>query len=191
MRSSFDLNATTAKANSHDPHDPGWWVDLKTSACRLAASVAWISFTNWENVLGTCETFCRKSACAEKAHSVRIQETTSELSPEEKGKKKSWQSQPEFNHRAHLQNIHLPLDYMHCTRLPDKCVDGSRFPPPGRPLSAPPWEPVCPACHAREKEHRHHFDCSPQPRHCRSTLCQAHSLLVSKISHSGQGNCRA
>lgn len=67
-----------------------------------------------------------------------------------------------------------------------------------RPQQIPAWPSsissslrTCLPCHAREKEHRHHFDCSSQPQHCRSTLCQAHSLLVSKISHSGQGNCRA
>lgn len=49
---------------------------------------------------------------------------------------------------------------------------------------------TCLPCHAGEKEHRHHFDCSSQPKHCRSTVCQAHSL-VSKISHSGQGEMQS
>lgn len=61
---------------------------------------------------------------------------------------------------------------------------------PARPSSVGSSLRTCLPCHAREKEHRHHFDCSSQPQHCRSTVCQAHSLLVSKISHSGQGNCR-
>lgn len=50
---------------------------------------------------------------------------------------------------------------------------------------------TCLPCHPRERELRHHFDCSSQIRHCRSTLCQAHSLLVSKISHSGQGELQS
>ena len=41
-----------------------------------------------------------------------------------------------------------PPDYIHCTRLRDKCVNRSRF-LARSPLSAPPWEPVCPATPGR------------------------------------------
>lgn len=93
--------------------------------------------------------------------------------------KETSQSRPALNHRARLQNIHhtpftAPAAYeTNVLTAADSCLAASLR--------------TCLPCHAREKEHRHHFDCSSQPQHCRSTVCQAHSLLVSKISHSGQG----
>lgn len=82
-------------------------------------------------------------------------------------------------HPANERHTHT-----HCQS--DKCVEHSRF-LSACPLAAPPGEPVCPAWlprRGRRKARRHHFDCSSQPQHCRSTVCQAHTLLVSKISHT-------
>lgn len=61
---------------------------------------------------------------------------------------------------------------------------------PARSSSSSSSSRTCLPCLAAtpgRKARRHHFDCSSQPQHCRSTVCQAHTLLVSKISHSGQG----
>ena len=104
------------------------------------------------------------------------------------------QPPPQSTHHPSMTRLHPPPPHTHTpTHKEQNVLTAADSSCPSSPLLSSPFSlrTCLPCCHAREKEHRHHFDCSSQPRHCRSTVCQAHSLLVSKISHSGQGNCRA
>lgn len=130
-----------------------------------------------KNVLKTCESHQSSWKCKENTHSIT-----------------EAQEFPPLKHLLPRPEM-TELIYTTSTRL-------DPLQPSARQMCRPQQIPArsssigsslrtCLPCHAREKERRHHFDCSSQPQHCRSIVCQAHSLLVSKISHSGQGNCRA
>lgn len=126
-----------------------------------------------KNVLRTCESYCSSWRCSLRGlKSFPHQNTANQFQV--------------WNRWAHLHNIHQTGST--ANRLPDKMCRPQQI--PARSSSARSSLRTCLPCQARRKERRHHFDCSPQPRHCRSTVCQAHSLLVSKISHSDQEKCR-